>query len=288
MNNYTLTFISTFIDNRLINELIKSIVDNNKKIPLLCILVNQTDHNITIPTDSFTHFIELKTNKRSLSSARNIAIKYILENDIKFEHLMFPDDDSTFTSDFFDNYNKFVSSNQNYLIDVYCKDTSELYKNNNRNDLSKFDYQNYDMSMSVNMIISYNTFAKVKFFDELLGVGAKYGAGEDADYYIRACKESNNDFIYLKSLFNYHPSYLSKHKSMSLNTLINKYINYGNGAIFMLCKHKMHKESLIICLRALGGSFFNLLKLEFKLSLVYFIAFFSRFYMFFKCIIIQK
>ena len=287
MNNYTLTFISTFIDSKLINELINSIIDNNKNNKILCLLVNQTNDNISIQNNSFSHFIEIKTTKRSLSSARNIAIKYILENDIKFEHLMFPDDDSTFTSDFFDNYNKFVSSNQNYLIDVYCKGTSILYKYNSRNDLSKLDYHNYDMAMSVNMIISFNTFCKVKYFDELLGVGAKYGAGEDADYYIKACKESNYGFIYLKSLFNYHPSHSTKHKSMSLNNLINKYINYGNGAIFMLCKHKMYKESLIICLRALGGSFFNLLKLEFKLSLVYFIAFFSRLYMFLKCIIIQ-
>ncbi len=52
--------------------------------------------------------------------------------------------------------------------------------------------------MSVNMIISFKTFLLVGLLDERLGAGAKYGGGEDVDYFIRSCYHSNEGFLYKK------------------------------------------------------------------------------------------
>jgi hypothetical protein len=54
---------------------------------------------------SFNYFInELKMG---LSKARNIALKYLLDNILSAEYIMFPDDDSSFDSVFFDNFQVF-------------------------------------------------------------------------------------------------------------------------------------------------------------------------------------
>lgn len=282
---YNLVFITTFIDRNNIYNLIDSVVDNNNNISIFFILINQTNSNLVLLNSSHVNFNQINVERVSLSEARNIGVKYLLDNNIRFSHIMFPDDDTTFSNTFFIRYKWYVKENQNYLIDVYCFGSNKLFKQNNYNNGDKLFRNNYEVAMSVNMIINYNTFVLIGLFDERMGIGAIYGAGEDGDYYIRACNTSLHGFIFVKNIYNFHPSSTNKFQKLGLSHTINKYVNYGNGAIFMLCKHKMYMMAIKTCFRAIGGAIFSLYKFDFKLFVAFGIAFFSRLLMFSKCII---
>lgn len=91
--------------------------------------------------------------------------------------------------------------------------------------------------MSVNMIIQYDHFIEIGFFDERMGVGAKYGAGEDGDFFLRIC-ERFGPFVFNQHLHTFHPASDTKFATISLKALIERYKKYGEGVVFLLCKHK--------------------------------------------------
>lgn len=130
--------------------------------------------------------------------------------------------------------------------------------------------------MSVNMVISSEIQKKVGYFDENLGVGNYYGAGEDVDYYIR-CIKAGGTFYYIKNLWNYHPLNATKHIDSTLTDLRKRYNSYGRGQIFMLLKHNLIAEALKCTLNGLFGSGFALMKGDYKLSIARANAFFVRF-----------
>ncbi len=69
---------------------------------------------------------------------------------------------------------------------------------------------------------------------------------------------------------------------MNLKTLINRFKNYGIGAMFLCNKHKMHSIAIKIIIKALLGSLIHLLKFNIKISIAYFIAFLYRLNYFIK------
>ncbi len=291
MNNsishtYDIVFISTFIDNESVEQLVSSIENNIKSLKIFVILINQSDPTNVLSNLKNINIIVLTVGRLSLSKARNIGINYIIDNKIQASHFMFPDDDSSFDKYFFENYQSVVEKGKNYLIDVYCEGTDKLYRNNNYQDGDILTLSKYEAAMSVNMIIEYNTFLKVGYFDENLGVGAKYGAGEDGDYYIRCCKVSGY-FIYIKQLHTFHPSPNDRYNRMPLHSLIKRFNNYGRGVIYMQCKHSFYKDALATSIRAIGGAFYYLLKGNFRLFGAYICSFFSRISLFVKCRIVR-
>lgn len=91
---------------------------------------------------------------------RNIGIKYIREHNLIASYVMFPDDDSTFDKEFFDNFVSEVYSDT--LINVFCEGTNIPYqKMPQLNYLEKTN--NYQNAMSVNMIIQYDHFIEIGF-----------------------------------------------------------------------------------------------------------------------------
>lgn len=283
MKKFDLVFLVTFQNLENIFNLIETI-KLNSKLNLLTILINQSGNSISIFNSSPNYFIEIIVDKNSLSFCRNVGIDHLLNNKIDFDHIMFPDDDTTFNNIFFDNFKSIVSLNHNYLIDVYTKGTSELYISNSFIDGSIVTKNQYHIAMSVNMIISKQYFDSVHYFDEKLGVGALYGSAEDTDYFLRIVNLSGS-FIYTKQLCNFHPSPKNKYKKLKFMSLISRFINYGNGILFALCKHKMFFAGFKVCIRAIGGSILSFLRLNFKLSIVYFISFFFRCALMFKLLI---
>lgn len=280
---YNLVFITTFINHENIQNLINSTIENNKHLTLLFIIINQTQNKLEVPDSLLIDFYQINTDRLSLSKARNTGINHLLKQNIIFGHIMFPDDDTTFSDTFFYRYNECIRDDTNYLIDVHCFGSEKLFKSINFKNESLLKKENHSAAMSVNMIICYNTFKLVGLFDERIGIGTKFGSGEDGDYFIRSCDVTGNGFIYQKKLFNFHPASTDKFAQMSLSKTIKTYISYGDGAIFVLCKHKMYKMALVICIYALGGAVLSLFKFKFKLFLAYQVAFFTRLYMYFKC-----
>lgn len=282
-HKYDIVFVSTFVDLKNINYLIDSICKASLNTDLNILLLIVCQNNLLIKfKDTKTVHIEClyKSAILPLSIARNVAIEYIMSRQIKMDFIMFPDDDSTFDETFFLNYKTCIKKKQNYLIDVYCTGTNKLFKNINSMEFGLLQAKNWHSACSVNMLISSESFFKVTFFDEMLGVGSKYGAGEDNDYFIRVCKVSNG-FIYNKKMYNYHPAIKDTSQKYTLLSLVQRYKKYGVGVVAFLCKHAMFKDAFIICLRALLGSIKNLLVFNFRLSLAYLSSFYFRSKMFF-------
>ena len=285
---FDLVLIVTCIDSKYIMQMLWSVINKNNSLKVLIVIINQTDIEYNLDNNNSLVTIKgISSIRLSSSAARNRGIKYLLDNSIKFGHIMFPDDDSTYSEIFFSDFKEKIESNSNYLIDIYCAGSQTLYKNIKYNDGTVLTKKNFDAAMSVNMLINFETFIKVGFLDERLGAGAKYGGGEDVDYYIRSCNCNPNGFIYLKTLFCYHPSPSDRYAQLSLRKMTDRFIQYGNGAIFLYFKHKMYKTAFMTCLRAIGGSVKALSRFDLKLSLVYLVAFFSRFSMLVRCSIFQ-
>lgn len=272
---YNLVFIVTYQNDYNIYSLLDSL-KQNCHIKLLVILVNQTDFQTRINSDSYTDFVQIETSKLQLSVARNFAINHLLEKNINFNHIMFIDDDSSFNKLFFENYLSSVNINYNYIIDVFCLGTNKLYIKNsflNKEEVILKDFRNV---FSVNMIISKECFDNLKYFDPNLGVGTKYGSGEDLDYFIRA-KNLDFYFQYNKDLYNFHPTANEKYENISLECLIKRFIKYGDGVIYVLCKHGLYFYAFLTCIRGLLGAVLFFFKFKIKLSISYFISFISRF-----------
>lgn len=278
MKQFDIIFISTFINHLYINKLIESISSSNRDVKVFLFLINQTT-DLVDTIDFNSDFISIKqimSDRISLSSARNIGLKYIIENQIKAKYVLFPDDDSTFDKHFFNDFSKIkVEEGNNFLIDVYGENSTELYIKNNLLDGELVKDNKSHIAMSVNMLINMDTIEKVGFFDEKMGVGAKYGAGEDIDYFLR-CVASSGPFTYNKSLWNFHPKFESKHHNLKMRALINKYKNYGRGVVYLYVKNRLYVVAIKACFSALFGSFVAFLNFDFKLALARFYAFFVR------------
>lgn len=287
--NFDLVFITTFINEQYINKFLYSVVDNNKTINILIVLLNQTNNKIAIENkNDRIKITEIMINRHSLSAARNIGIKFLIDNNVKFEFIQFPDDDSTYDKSYFARFRNITEKNENYLIDVYGLGTDELYLPNNLVNNTKIDSIYPHVAMSVNLLVNYETFMKVRYFDELMGVGTMYGAGEDSDYFLR-CVQESGALNYTKDLWNFHPQFESKHKQLNLSVLIDKYKSYGKGVIYLHYKHKMFKRAILLCVYAILGSFYALFyKLDIKLFLARLFAFWYRSITFIALVVKRK
>lgn len=278
-----LLMISTFIDKKMIEILLNSLKSNNS-IKLSLVLLAQKGMKIDVSEyeSEFNDIIVINTdNLCGLSLARNICIKYISENKIEAKYVMFPDDDCFFDSDFFENFRMVTADNLPYIIASYGTGSkTHIIKTNNK-DGDRLSINSSNIVASINLLVPYSLFVQVGLFDENLGVGAKYGAGEDADYYFR-CFEHIDFFIYTNKLFNFHPFATNKNKELTFLQLKSKYIKYGNGAVYLYYKHQMIRSALYLCARGFGGVIISLLKFQFRMSCVYFIVGFTRSFMLIK------
>ena len=265
--SYRIVFIITCIDSANILDCIQSITSNNHS--LRCLLLVLLQNGITLSLEEYqTQLSEIKTFKTNsvlpLSQARNLLLK----KEVVYEdaYYMFPDDDSLFDSRFFSLFPYLI--NGNTLIAVRgCQDASKYFlAQKHETKLSKRDF---DKAISVNMVITGKTILQVGDFDENLGVGNYYGAGEDNDYFIRCCEVG--DFVAINSLWNYHPlpEVLQQY---SLRKMMKRYISYGRGVIYMLMKHRMRGKACKVVIRGYLGSVKNFVCFHWKMAVIYFVA----------------
>lgn len=286
MKNYDLILISTCCNHEYIYELIESVRKYNNRLSACLIVVNQTILPIKeVENTSFTEIVLLEHGQKvNTSIARNIGIDYVLNNGLKSYFVAFPDDDSSYDAIFFERLHSLIGEKayHNLVTDVYCTGTTKLFRKITLNDGALLNKSNFNIVGAVNIVVNFETFEKVGYFDVRFGVNAKYGAGEDGDYFIRAVQLK--PFYYSNKLYSLHPSGESKYKRFSFQQKRERLRGYGKGVIALLCKHKMYGHAFILVVRALGGVVKYLFKLQFLVAYAYFEAFFVRMFYLLKFI----
>ena len=261
---YDVVFITTFVDKAHIGTLISSISTSNNTLRVLVVVACQNGYDIPEQTSEYVDVRRIKIpNIVSLSKARNICLCYLKEHNLNYNYIMFPDDDSVFDESFFRNFTTYVKGNT--LIAVKATQDRQTYfiKMPNKQFASQGDFHK---AISVNMVIKGNIMNLVGGFDEQLGVGNYYGAGEDNDFFIRCNKIEN--FTFTNSIWNYHPLQYGQIKG-STSQLKKRYNSYGRGVVYMLMKHRMFRQAMFVIIRGYVGCIISIIKLNFKMAYVY-------------------
>lgn len=277
---YDLILITTYCNDQHIYNLIESVILYNHVLKIKLVIVNQTNTPLTAIVENIDNDIEVINYGIQVNSSigRNIGVRHVLKNNFKSIFVAFPDDDSTFDAEYFLRLNDYIQNcdHFNRITDVFCTGTKNMYRHNSLAHGISLNKKNYNIVGAVNILLNFQTFEKVKYFDERFGVNAIYGAGEDGDYFIRAVAESK--FIYDKKLYSYHPSGDEKYNSLTFQQKRERLFKYGKGVVALLCKHRMYFEANILVFRALLGAVNYFVKLKFSLSIAYFEVFFVRIY----------
>ena len=196
--------ISQFNSTQHIFKLIKSIDLTSCRL----VVVNHSEDNHNIQGVDF-----ININKSvSLSKSRNIALNYCVEKGYFKEcnFIMFPDDDAAFSEDFWEN------------IDVRLNQTSLFNVEDNGKIMFKwwhYGYLSYKNVMSSNIVINIKDFKNFRF-DENLGIGSKFGSGEDLDLFWSI---GDKKFNLLKDIFIHHTLVSSNYRDINDQSRLNKY-----------------------------------------------------------------
>ncbi|MFH1114219.1 MAG: hypothetical protein V1792_09885 [Pseudomonadota bacterium] len=263
---YDIIMIATFIDDEYIDRLLNSVVVNNRSVDILIIVVDQTCSKCLFRSDNTRVRIHRLHQKSliPLSRARNAALEFVMQSGIVASHVMFPDDDALFDSPFFYRYGNVVQTGRSYLIVAVNEENNEPYRRFPLEDGQRLDRRHYQYSMSINMILSMEAVVSTGYFDERLGVGANYGACEDWDYYLRACRHT--PFEFSKALHVYHPSIESAISRLPMGRVLARYKSYSKAFIFFAYRHRMFWEIPKSVGRALVASGYLCLARQFKRS----------------------
>lgn len=285
MKSFDIIFITTCINKKYINRLLTSISNNNQQIKCLVVVTLQNDISVDVTPylsdNTRIETIEIDEQENS-SKGRNIGIGYVLDKGFECRHIMFPDDDSSFDSSFFELYSISTNENTSYVVPTYCENT-KIYYNKAFSKLKPQQILGEKFVLNIgtwSYILAFDAFKKVKTFDENMGVGAKYGAGEDGDYYLRCLRVG--PMVYIQSLYTYHPAPATTYKDMSFQQLLNRYKKYGEGVVYMLVKNKLYGMALRCAFNGMAGSIVALFSLKPKLSVVRAYAFIIRLRTFFR------
>ncbi|MBC8592098.1 glycosyltransferase family 2 protein [Oscillospiraceae bacterium N12] len=163
------------------------------------IFVDQADNrDLFVDIEKRLHFVYIKTDKCSLSHARNLAIPKITGDIVSF-----PDDDcwypknllkkviDVFMDNIYDGVTGVVTNENGIKYNKYPVSSKELSRNNLCGASSICMFLKYDKSLT---------------FDENIGVGSKYGigSGEESDYLIRYMGK-NHKVLFTPLLIVHHP-----------------------------------------------------------------------------------
>lgn len=272
---YSLVMVTTHRDNFHINKLLDSVSLSTNSFAILLLVISQ-DSEIVYDNNNpglSIHFI--KSPRLGLSEARNIGLNYLLDNNISSEYIMFPDDDSSFDDIFFVNFVNILGSQKSYITPIYNEGTKDLYLGKKYRNNGRVGINRYDLIGSPNQIIQYDMYKQYLSFDNDLGVGAKYGSSEDLDLFIRL-NSKGASFFYTDNIYSFHPKKTDKYKDVSLGLIVRRFASYSTGFAVLIFKYNLYLFVPAYLFRTFAAFIIFLFKLDFKLSLAYFIQFFIR------------
>lgn len=225
------------------------------------IIVDQNEENIVEPIireykERF-YIKHIRIKEKGLSLARNVGIKHVTGDIIAF-----PDDDCAYSEgilSFINNY--FINNNNADFVTFKLRDKDTGVDSN-----LKWYTENVEITYKniFRTVISPSIFVRIKniediFFDENLGVGRKYGSGEESDMALELIYRGYKG-MYLTDFIIYHPNKkepMNKIYSYGLGygAVIKKHVKYRNGNNFLL--NYIIKDSIV---KSLAGILINLFK----------------------------
>jgi hypothetical protein len=267
MTSYNLILITTHQDRLHITKLIDSIDNNIKNIRVLLIVVSQNCHVIYSPKSELFSIYFITEVRMGLSKARNIGLNFLKESKITSEYIMFPDDDSSFDKQFFLNFPSIIGSNRSFITPIYIEGGKDLYMGKLFNNNSLVKENMHFMVGSPNQVLQYNEFKDEIFFNEHLGVGAKYGSCEDIDLFIRLNKLGVS-FFFTSLIYSFHPAKRNKIDRPFIEVL-NRYKSYSYGFVYVVKKYRKFTFLPYFFLRPLGAAVIKFFSFDFEMSLIY-------------------
>jgi hypothetical protein len=250
-----------------LKRLIESINISNDLIEKQIIIINQSEEKI-IKEKEHKNIFEIQLDKKGTSNAKNIGIQYILDKAEDEDIICFPDDDCWYPQD---SLKIIINNFKNNKYDAIVGKAYDPIQNKD------FGFEQYKKSLIANKnnahkFLMISMFFKVKIFkdsnirfDSELGVGAKYGCGEETDLLLNILNKDNKVF-FDNRLIIYHLNY-----KMKIEQLIS--YSYGQGALLkkIIFKYRAFKIFFGIILRPLLGMFCFAFLLKFEKSNRYFL-----------------
>lgn len=202
-------------------------------------------------------FKYVKSNKCSLSKARNIGLQYV-----KGEYVGFPDDDCWYESNT-------LKQVLDYLMQGEYQGITGKGTNENGILTSKFPLSASLLTPTRRCAaISYTlffVFQKELYFDENIGVGSEYnlGSGEETDYLLNLMEKFNYKIYYDPTIIVHHPTF----EIYDWNQIKRRTYSYARGGGYLMQKHTFPCSYIAKqFLRPLVGIFVHLLKFDYKAS----------------------
>lgn len=265
MSNITLSLVQTSQNRQMELERFVKNLNNQVNIDfsnIQLIFIDQGENrNVFDKLNSQIEFQYIKSNRCSLSHARNIGLEYV-----KGIYVGFPDDDCWYEPETLKKVLAILEKGE--YQGVTGKGTNE-----NGELTSVFPSKASELTKTKRCAaISYTIFLKFNnaiCFDENIGVGSPYnlGSGEETDYLLTLMEKYNYRIIYNPDLCIHHPTTRQVLDEKNANM---KTYSYARGAGYLMKKHNFPLSyKLRMFGRPLAGLFVNLImfrKYEFNKS----------------------
>ncbi|MEC4620510.1 glycosyltransferase family 2 protein [Bacillus paranthracis] len=219
-------------------EIILVVQDNYEQVEKISMEYKDLDINI------------FNVNFRGLSKARNYAL-----NHIKGDFIVFSDDDCWYPDNIFFSIKKELCSTAVGLVRIYDPNKKEFYKNYKINTQKNIRFLDIFKVSSIEIFINAKFIKKEDiYFDERLGLGAKFSSGEENSLLIDLWRKGYRNMLNIPEIGVFHEKkdkYISDYKSYfyQKGALFSR--NFSNvisltlGIIFLMKKLKLSLKNYV-------------------------------------------
>ena len=218
------------------------------------IFVDQGDNKNAFDTlDKRIKLTYLRTNRCSLSRARNFGLKYV-EGDF----VGFPDDDCWYKESTLSQVLALLSLGAYQGVAGKGMSEDNVVTGHFLSKQTELSVKTYFSAISYTMFFKYD---KDVLFDENIGIGSPYniGSGEESDYMLFLMSKKNYRILYSPEIIVHHPSQTIYEEQI----LLKKSYSYARGAGYLARKHNFPlKMKISLLIKPLMGLFYFSLTLN--------------------------
>lgn len=198
--------LATLNRSNLVKSAIESIINQTYKNFEIIVVDQSIDKNTELVVNNFikdNRILYFKVNFKGLSKARNYGI-----SKANGEYICLMDDDAEYDNEFLQKaYEILLKNDYNILSGIIKeKETGKVFMPLMNSIMTRIiDYNTVSLCLSASLVIEKKIMLNdIGLFDEKLGAGQYFGAGEESDLLFRFL-ENGYKIFYTKSLLVYHP-----------------------------------------------------------------------------------